>query len=134
MVAGCRRIARRSDPQFGGTIAGTPTTAGRFDFSVTVTDSDGDTDTNPFHIVVDPAPLSIVTSSLSPGTVGVSYSQSLSAIGGTGGYTWNVTSGYTPCGIDAEWVRSDQRHSDRRGHGELPRPSPTAPTTPPPSR
>ncbi len=40
-----------------------------------------------------PGPLTIVTSSLAGGTVGTSYSQSLSASGGTSPYTWSLVQG-----------------------------------------
>jgi hypothetical protein len=45
-------------------------------------------------------PPSITTSSLPSGTVGSSYSQSLSASGGTAPYSWSVTSGNLPSGLN----------------------------------
>jgi len=44
-------------------------------------------------------PLVITTASLSNGTVGVNYSQSLLATGGVSPYTWSITSGALPAGI-----------------------------------
>jgi hypothetical protein len=41
----------------------------------------------------------ITTSSLSGGTVGVSYSQTVSAIDGTTPYTWSISSGTLPTGL-----------------------------------
>ncbi|MFM8266921.1 MAG: S8 family serine peptidase [Ilumatobacteraceae bacterium] len=38
-----------------------------------------------------PAPLSVLTSSMAVGTTGVAYSQTMSATGGTGAYTWSAT-------------------------------------------
>lgn len=47
-----------------------------------------------------PVPVSVATASpLPPGTVGTSYSQALSATGGTSPYTWSVTSGSLPGGL-----------------------------------
>ena len=59
-----------------------------------------------FDITVTPTPtptptqpLEVSTSALPGGTVGTSYSQPLSATGGTGLYTWVVTTGSLPCGL-----------------------------------
>jgi phosphotransferase system IIB component len=46
-----------------------------------------------------PTPLTITTTSLLDGTVGVAYSQTLQAIGGTGSYTWSLSSGSLPDGL-----------------------------------
>lgn len=43
--------------------------------------------------------LSVVTSSLPGGTVGASYSQTLTASGGTPGYSWSLLSGSLPGGL-----------------------------------
>ncbi|MFG1691118.1 Ig-like domain-containing protein [Gemmatimonadota bacterium] len=43
--------------------------------------------------------LSIATSSLANGEVGVAYSASVTASGGSGGYSWSVTSGSLPAGL-----------------------------------
>ncbi len=83
----------------GGTIGGTPTAPGTASFTVQVTDSANTTATQPLSIAVAPAPLSVSTTSLPGGTVGTSYSQGLSASGGTGSYTWSVSSGSLPAGL-----------------------------------
>jgi len=44
-------------------------------------------------------PLAILTSSLSSGTSGSAYSQTLQATGGTTPYTWSITSGSLPAGL-----------------------------------
>lgn len=46
-----------------------------------------------------PLPLQIITTSLPAGQVGVSYSQTLSASGGTAPYTFSVASGTIPAGL-----------------------------------
>ena len=43
--------------------------------------------------------LTIATTSLAPATVGISYSQTLTATGGTAPYTWSITSGTLPAGL-----------------------------------
>jgi len=45
-------------------------------------------------------PLAVSTTALSDGTVGSAYSQSLSASGGTGPYTWTVSAGALPAGLN----------------------------------
>ena len=65
-----------------GSISGTPTAAGTYPFTAKVTDGEGDSDTQGLSIEVEPAPLAVITAILPDGTVGVAYSQALSAIGG----------------------------------------------------
>jgi len=83
-----------------GSITGTPSLAGIFDFTVRVTDKDRDTDTRGFTIAIAPAPVPALTvtttSPLPSGTVGSAYSQSLSASGGSPPYRWT---GSPPIGL-----------------------------------
>jgi hypothetical protein len=81
----------------GGVLSGTPTTASTYNFTVQV--SGGGTTTKAFGLTIG-AGLSITNSSPLPnGTVGVGYSQTLSATGGTPPYTWSVISGSLPPGL-----------------------------------
>ena len=82
-----------------GTLSGTPTAAGNSSFTITVADHSGATASSVMSMVVSPAPLSVTTPSLPGGTVGTAYSQMLTASGGTGGYTWAVSSGAWPAGL-----------------------------------
>ncbi|HUK15634.1 MAG TPA: putative Ig domain-containing protein [Bryobacteraceae bacterium] len=82
-----------------GTISGTPSAAGNFSFTVQVKDSSGAAATKPLSITVNPPPLTITTSSLPNGMAGSSYSQTLTASGGTGAYTWSISSGSLPPGL-----------------------------------
>ncbi len=82
-----------------GAISGQPTAAGASNFTIQVTDSNNAKATKAFALTIDPA-LSITTSSPLPaGTVGVTYSQTLAATGGSGHYTWSVTGGALPAGL-----------------------------------
>ncbi|MDE3188074.1 MAG: putative Ig domain-containing protein, partial [Acidobacteriota bacterium] len=75
-----------------GVISGTPTASGTFNIVITVTDSASNTASGTFSLTVQPT-LTVTTTTLPSGTVGVAYSQTLAATGGTGtGYTWSVNS------------------------------------------
>lgn len=81
-----------------GGLIGTPEDAGAFAFVVRVTDGAGRTATRTLTLTVVRAP-TIRTPSLPPGEVGVAYDAELEATGGTGAYTWSVTSGVLPDGL-----------------------------------
>jgi hypothetical protein len=82
-----------------GTISGTPTTAGGPTSVIfRVTDSTGAAVTKSLSITIN-IPLSIGTSSLPNGTVGVTYSQTLSPTGGSSPYIWSAVSGTLPVGL-----------------------------------
>lgn len=84
-----------------GTITGTPSSANTFNFTIKVTDSANGTATQSFTITIasKPPSLAITTTSLPGGTVGTPYSQTVSATGGSGPYTWAVSSGSLPNGL-----------------------------------
>jgi large repetitive protein len=82
-----------------GVISGTPAAAGASTFTVQVKDSSGTTATRALSIAINPAALLLTTTSLPGATAGASYSATLSASGGTGGYTWSVTAGSLPAGL-----------------------------------
>jgi len=69
-------------------LAGTPTTAGTYTFTMLVTDFDGQQATQKFTATIDP-PLQI-TGTMPAGTVGVPYSQDLTAQGGAPPYSWSI--------------------------------------------
>ncbi|MHC4712023.1 MAG: putative Ig domain-containing protein [Planctomycetota bacterium] len=84
-----------------GTISGTPTTSGNYNFTVKVTDdwSPANTDTQALSITVAATDVNITTTSLPDGTVNVSYSQTVSATGGETPYSWSIISGSLPSGV-----------------------------------
>jgi len=86
-----------------GVIGGTPTTEGTSDFTVQVVDSRVPQGTGTkalsITVVVD---LSITTSSLPGGRIGVAYSQTVSAAGGVTPYVWSIVSGSLPDGLSLD--------------------------------
>ncbi len=87
-----------------GQISGTPTTAGTSSFTVQVRDSGSPAQTATQSLSISvvaalPPPLGISTSSLPDGTVGVAYNATVSATGGTPGYSWSIVSGSLPAGM-----------------------------------
>jgi hypothetical protein len=83
-----------------GSISGTASTAGTFNFVVKVTDANGNSATKPLTLLVKPlAPLSITSSQLPRASVGTTYSQSIGAAGGQTPYTWSIQSGNLPDGL-----------------------------------
>ena len=86
------------------TISGTPTSQGTFNFTVRVTDSLGQSDTRALSITINlPPPLDITTTSPLPGgSIGQTYSQTVTATGGTGARTWNISAGALPAGLNLD--------------------------------
>ncbi len=85
-----------------GALTGTPldTVGSPFSFTIQVTDSGALTGTKAFTLTVNAAPVAPVITTATPlpaGTVGVAYSQTFAASGGTPPYTnWAVTAGAIP--------------------------------------
>lgn len=80
-----------------GALSGTPTTVGTSNFTVQVT-SGAQTASRALSVTVVPA-LAITTLTLPNGTIGIAYAQTLAVIGGTGAYTWSITTGALPTGL-----------------------------------
>lgn len=75
-----------------GTISGTPTTAGTFNFTVQLTDSGlpQHTTSRPFSITIIPS-LVITTAALPQGVTGFEYTATMQATGGVPPYSWSST-------------------------------------------
>jgi len=82
-----------------GLLAGTPTTAGNYPFTVKVTDATAATAQASLTLVVNAPALTIVTTSIAGGAVGTAYSQTVQSSGGTGAITWTVSAGALPGGL-----------------------------------
>lgn len=90
------------NPQTGA-ISGLPASAGVFSFTAQVTDvqTPAATATKALTITINPASvaLQISTASLASATLGRTYSQTLTAVGGVKPYTWRLTTGSLPTGL-----------------------------------
>jgi hypothetical protein len=85
-----------------GAITGTPTTAvNATPLTFTITDSGTPVKTQTVHLTLTivPATLAITTTTLPNGQVGVAYSATLAATGGTVPYGWSITAGTLPAGL-----------------------------------
>ncbi len=81
----------------GNTISGTPTTAGITNFTIEISDGIS-TATKKLSLTINPM-LTISTISLPHGDPNISYTQSLTASGGSSNYTWSITDGTLPAGL-----------------------------------
>lgn len=90
-----------------GLLSGTPTTAGTFNFTVRGTDANNCFGDRAYTIVIAPAvppppgcpTITLDPASLPNGPLGVAYSQTITASGGTAPYSFGVTSGALPGGL-----------------------------------
>jgi hypothetical protein len=86
---------------FTGTISGSPTFAGLFNFTVQVSDSNGGSASKSFSLTIIAGPTIITSATLPNGTVGLSYGPvTLVATGGTPSYTWSIIAGALPAGLN----------------------------------
>jgi uncharacterized protein YhjY with autotransporter beta-barrel domain len=87
----------------GGTLSGTPTAAGTFNFTVRATDSS--TGNGPYvgaraySMTVGAPTITVAPSTLPAMTAGVAYSQGITAAGGTTSYSYAITAGSLPTGL-----------------------------------
>jgi len=80
-----------------GAITGTPTKPGQYSFYVSVTDTNGcGSFSNQYTLTIDCPAITLSPSTLPAGMLGVPYSQTISASGGSGSYRFSVISGSLP--------------------------------------
>ncbi len=87
-----------------GVLSGTPTVVGTYTFTVTATDSAGCTGAQNYSLTVICPTITLSPNGANPtvlngGTVGANYSQTITASGGIGTYTYAITSGTLPTGL-----------------------------------
>jgi hypothetical protein len=87
-----------------GKVSGIPSSAGNYNFVLRVEDNSTppESTTAAFSILIEPegGTLEITTTSLTDGSVGAAYSEPLTAIGGIIPYTWSISSGSLPDGLN----------------------------------
>ncbi len=81
-----------------GLISGTPSASGTFNVTLSVHDAQGNSAMSNFPVTIVAA-LAIATVGLPSATDGTVYAATLSATGGTPGYTWSIPSGQLPTGL-----------------------------------
>jgi hypothetical protein len=81
-----------------GVLSGTPTATGTVVFNVTATDAVGATAIQQYLMTINSA-LTVQPATLPPGTVSMTYNQTVSATGGTGTKTFATTTGTLPMGL-----------------------------------
>jgi hypothetical protein len=91
-----------------GDISGTPTTAGTYQFTITATDASStpNTGSRAYTLQITPQPVALTLSpSQLPGAITTGecpaqpYTETITASGGTGSYSFSVTSGTLPDGM-----------------------------------
>ena len=86
-----------------GNISGTPTLAGNYSVVIQAASQSPSgsilSATQTFSIVINAPPLAITTTDLVAGRVGVAYTQTLGATGGTPPYDWRISQGSLPDGL-----------------------------------
>ena len=80
-----------------GVLTGTLTTAGQFTFTVTATDANGCAGSQAYTVNV--LGMTPAAGALPEATFGAAYSQAVTASGGSGGFTYAVTTGSLPEGL-----------------------------------
>ncbi|HEY2275031.1 MAG TPA: putative Ig domain-containing protein, partial [Steroidobacteraceae bacterium] len=96
----CMATAGFSSTAVSGSMGITPTIVGTSTYSMKCSNAAGNATENVALVVQGTAPaLSVTTTSLASGQVGVAYSAMLAASGGTTPYTWTLTSGTLPAGL-----------------------------------
>ena len=82
-----------------GVISGTPTSSSSATFSIVATDTYSCTGSLSYTVTPVCPTITVSPGTLPSGSVGTAYSQTLSASGGTAGYTFAVSSGTLPTGL-----------------------------------
>jgi hypothetical protein len=76
-----------------GLLSGTPTAGGTFNFTITATDSLSNSGSQAYTLTIGAPTITVTPATLTSGTYGASYNQSVSASGGTASYTYALAGG-----------------------------------------
>jgi len=83
----------------GGSLTGTPTVVGNFNFTVKAVDKNYCTGTQNYSIAINCGSITVGPATLPDGYIGVAYNVQISVTGGVAPYTYTVTSGSLPGGM-----------------------------------
>jgi large repetitive protein len=89
----------------GDTLSGTPTAPGTYNFAIVSRDNGASGPSSPYEVVdnyvltVSAAAIALSPATLPNPALGTAYSQAISASGGVGPYTYNVSAGAVPGGM-----------------------------------
>ncbi|PTS92321.1 hypothetical protein DBR11_27195, partial [Pedobacter sp. HMWF019] len=84
----------------GGVLSGTPTASGTFNFTITSTDANSFTGSQAYTVIALIPVITVNPTSLPNGSLNTVYSQTITASGGTIPYSYSVSTGSLPPGID----------------------------------
>ncbi|UQV47555.1 putative Ig domain-containing protein [Janthinobacterium lividum] len=82
-----------------GSLSGTPTAGGTFNFTVRATDSLAVNGSRAYALTVNAPTITIAPTIMPAMTAGVAYSQGITAANGTATYTYAITGGSVPTGL-----------------------------------
>src|SRR5204862_4616591 len=82
-----------------GTLSGTPTLPGTFNFTITATDSNSCPSSRAYTVFIACPAITVNPASLPDGAVGTVYNQTITAGGGTAPYTYLAITGALPAGL-----------------------------------
>ena len=82
-----------------GAVTGTPTGSGVSNFTIQATDTGGNIGSRAYTVNIGTSALTVNPASLPNGSQSVAYSQTVTASGGTGSYTFTVMAGALPAGL-----------------------------------
>ncbi|MCC7599482.1 putative Ig domain-containing protein, partial [Janthinobacterium sp. FW305-129] len=82
-----------------GSLSGTPTAGGTFNFTVRATDSLAANGTRTYTLTVNAPTITVAPTVMPAMTAGVAYSQGITAANGTATYSYAITGGSVPTGL-----------------------------------
>ncbi|MBI1761100.1 MAG: putative Ig domain-containing protein [Acidobacteria bacterium] len=82
-----------------GALTGLPTLAGNFNFTVTATDANNCTGARAYTLTITCPAVTVNPATLAPRYFGLPYTQNFSATGGTGPYSFAISTGALPAGL-----------------------------------
>jgi gliding motility-associated-like protein len=84
----------------GGVLSGTPTASGTFNFTLKSTDANSFTGSQAYTVITLIPVIAVNPASLPNGSMSTAYSQTITASGGTAPYSYTITAGSLPPGIN----------------------------------